>query len=229
MLLEIATAEPVALADLPEARNSSPSTLSTNLRRLVAQGLVQRFVRLDDHLTHWLVLNRGYPQYDAVRGVLAAIGNANGVVVPPDRFAGMDDYRVVRERITYASLRLWGNTVSPALTLFGSPNRTNAILLVGAIGSVDATTIARAVGVATDSRMLQLLRPIENDDIIECEVSGNFTMYRLKAKPWTTALRALIEAILDAEKDLRSQINAAAVMNITGGRRELPRRPGVVR
>jgi hypothetical protein len=241
MLVEINALEPTPTVGLPEWRSLSKSQFAANVRRLVAQGLVRRYSDPHHSRQKWLTINREHQHYDAIREVLCSIGAANGIAAPPaDGTLDVSHLKPYHEWVTYElgatsrtlrsdSRKLFGHRGKPIFTLFGWPNRTRSILLLGAVGTLDGTSIADAMEIDSTHEMLALLRPIEDDDIFECEVTGNFNMYRLKPEPWTPTLHRLIGNIVDSEKGLRSQATAVLAVANSGTKRSRPRKPGIVR
>jgi len=240
MLVEIAALEPVRADALPEATIICHSQLVGNVRRLVAQGLIRRMSRPGTKSPRWLTLNREHPHYREIRNVLVRIGALNGIDVPRNGKRRFRDFEYSPEWVTYELGAIvngskqgkapFGNRhYPPIFTLFGTPHRTHAILMVGSTERLNGSSIARGVGIGTDQPMKALLDPIEDDGIFECELSGNLNLYRLRSDSWTPALRRLIKAIMDTDPLLQSNVAATKALAQIAMKRKKTRRPGYVR
>lgn len=213
-LTEIAALEPVVINDLPERHNVTDANLGHTVRRLIALGLVRRF-RNPDHLDRYLLtLDRRHPLFQQVRSTLRAIADENGLEWrpsprPPEELA-------VQEGPNVTGLRPFGCPPGDLETIFGHPNRTVAVLVLGSIGVADASTLARVAGVRTDGDMLRLLDPLEADGLLISEMFGSIRLYALAPAPWSSAAKNLARAILQENGQLASRVAPARALMLTG-------------
>jgi hypothetical protein len=214
-LVEIAVLQPVAVNDLPERALVTDANLGHAVRRLVALSLVRRY-RNPAHLDRYLLaIDRRHPLAEPVVAVLHSIADTNNLTLTPS--PSPSENLAVVEGPHVTRLRIFGRPPGDVETIFGHPNRTMAILIAGAIGAVDASTIARVVGVRTDGDMHRLLDPLEADGVLTSWMVGSIRLYRLVEASWTPALRGLVEQILVLHPSLASRVRAARSLMLAGG------------
>jgi hypothetical protein len=215
VLAEIAALEPVAIEDLPERKNVTAQNIGYTVRRLVSVGLVRRY-RAEDHGKHIvLMLNRELPWLAELRALLRVV-RGKGAGWPARQAAALPEDRAVDEGPNVTQLEVFGRPAGDVLTVFGSLQRTIAIMVVTDMGRVDASTIARIVGVQTDRSMHQLLDPIEADGIFVSEMVGSIRLYALASKPWTKPLEAVVRSIVASRPDLANHLAPAETLMLTG-------------
>ena len=195
-LAEIAALEPVSVERLPEMQNVTPQNIGFTVRRLVAVGLVRRYRSLEHPRRRVLMLNRQLPWVDELRALLRSIGGG-GLEWPAVPVADLPEGRAVVEGSNVTNLKVFSRANSDVETLFGTPNRTLAIMAVESVGGVDASTIARVCSVQTDGDTLRLLGPIEADGMFVSEMVGRVRIYSLAATPCTENIRALCKCVLE--------------------------------
>jgi len=113
-------------------------------------------------------------------------------------------------------LRIFGRRGGDIETLFGHPNRTLALILIGALKRVDPSTIARLCGVTTDGDMLRLMDPIEADGVVVSEMVGSIRLYEFPKTGWAPTVTTLIGEILNRDPVLQSRVKAARALMLTG-------------
>jgi len=216
MLAEIAALGPVAIEDLPERQHVTPQNIGYTVRRLVAAGLVRRY-RSEEHAKHIvLTLNPDLPWLPELRALLKVVGGkslrwpAKPVAAPSEKLA-------VSEGRNVTALNVFGRPAGDIGVLFGSPNRTLAVLIIASEGLADASTIARIVQVETDSEMHRLLDPIEADGVFESRMIGSIRIYSLPLRPWAKPLGTLAAAILREHPKWASRVSVTKKMMLTGG------------
>jgi len=214
-LVEIAALEPVAVNDIPERERVTDANLGHTVRRLTALGIVRRY-HDPLHAGHYLLtLNPDNPLIEQLRAVLRGLARKNRLRWAPS--APTNEFVAVDEGPNVTNLRIFGRGGGDVECLFGHPNRTIAIILVGALGRVDPSTIARVAGVPTDGDMLRLIDPIEADGLVVSEMVGSIRLYQFPKTGWTPTLTALIKTILDQHPLIASRVAAAKVLMLSGG------------
>jgi len=227
-LAEIAHLEPVAIEALPERSLVTAQNLGFTTRRLVAVGLVQRY-HVDGRRDRYrLMLARRSPWSDELRAVLKCVGPPRKRWPEPPK--QLSESLAVLEGPRVTGLRIFGRPAGDIETIFGSPQRTVALLLVSSIGAVDASTIARVCNVRTDGDMHRLLDPIEADGIFVSRMVGSIRLYSLPARRWAEPLRQLTRAILENHPILASRVSSGQRLMLSGsfsGRVHLRRQLGL--
>lgn len=214
-LVEIAALEPVGAERLPERQNVSVQNIGFTVRRLVAAGLVRRY-QAPGHRDRYLLGLDPRPVWATeLRALLQIVASANGQAWHPS--PNPDGSEPVTEGPNVTDLKVFGRPNGDVETIFGTPNRTLAVLAVAAAGQMDASTIARLTGVQTDGDMHRLLDPIEADGVFTSEMVGQIRLYSLTREPWTEAAVNLATAILATKPQLQSRVNAARAMVTIGG------------
>jgi len=209
LLVRIARYEPLLLGDLPSEFEASGNVTWKGCKLLQAVGIAAPYDRrlggrgLPRH-SWWL--DRRHPAYAEIRTLLAAISRGTGRPVPPIAQCEPDGKPAQPRQGDGLEL------------LFGLPNRTLAIMLVGQSDYLDASTIARTVGIPTTWRSLSLLAPIVRDGIFDTEAFGRLTLYALRDDHgWSRDLRKLIARVAEIHPRFRVLASAAHSLMLTGG------------
>jgi hypothetical protein len=90
-------------------------------------------------------------------------------------------------------------------------------MIIGVLGTVDATSIATVAGVALDGDMHRLMDPIEEDGLVVSEMVGSIRLYSFAPGPCIAPLRALVEAMLAAYPKFRTPVDVARRLMLHGG------------
>lgn len=215
MLVEIGALEPVSVTHLPEHQNVTEANLGFTVRRLTSLGLVRRFQNPEHSQRLLLTVDAKHPLAENVKAVLRSIGEKNGLTwKPTDAMVGERSYP---EGPNVTALRVFGRPPGHIESIFGHPNRTMAVLVVGALGEVDGSTIARVAGVRNDGDMHRLLDPVEADGVFASRMVGSIRLYSFAPEPWAESLAALVRALLQRHPTLASRVAAGRTLMVTGG------------
>jgi hypothetical protein len=123
----------------------------------------------------------------------------------------------VTEGPNVTDLKVFGRSNGDVETIFGTPNRTGAVLTVAALGMADGSTIARVCRVQTDGDMHKLLDPIESDGIFSSRMIGQIRLYSLGPGNWVEPTERLARAILERNPLLASRVSSGRRLMLTGG------------
>ncbi|HTD33679.1 MAG TPA: helix-turn-helix domain-containing protein [Candidatus Elarobacter sp.] len=215
--MEIAALGPVAVNDLRERANVTDANLGYTVRRLVALGLVRRWRNPAHRDRYQVSLDDRHPCAKQICKFAEAVWSANGqswtLSPPPSHDLAVDEGPNVR------ALRLFGRRPGHVEMLLGHPNRTLALLILGALGACDPTTIARVVGVRTDGDMLRLMDPLEADAVVVSARFGSIRLYTLAEAPWTSAFRALARAVVAQDPQLAETAAIASTLMLPAASR----------
>lgn len=227
LLVEIASAEPVAFSELPEARLTVTSTLHYHLSKLLAFGIVRRFN--DPNQARFLIaLDSRHPLAIEIRALLRVVALGVDTVISKTPFLD-ESLTPVEENLKLDAMSASDRGYRDRfLALFGTPMRTKALVFIALIESIDPSTIARLLGMKVNLATKSLHR-IEQDELVECEISSRFNHYNLKEVPWTAELRNLMVRICDESTNLRELVEAGRAMTKAGRYRDRPRPKGIIR
>jgi hypothetical protein len=164
-------------------------------------------------------LRDDHPLCIKIGAILQALGQANGLTLPIERKRISPDMLLSPPTVREKKGELFGSPAHPIFTIFGTPNRTQAILLVAALGEVDKTTIAKFVGVSTDRGMMSLLDPIEGDALFAPSDVNQFVTYRLPDAVWSAPLHELAMHVCRIDPLFGSRVSATRKMLRSGIRR----------
>ena len=188
LLARIACEEPIAASGLIDSKISSRATYVA-IRHAEDSGLIISFGNFPGS-THprakkHLCLNRSLPIYRDVRETLYAMSAIIGERAP-GRLSDLPPTACQLQAAANVNLE----------RLFGSETRTMAVILVALAGYLDASTIARMVGVANGNSKI-LLNPLSNGRVFRREPCGRLVMYYLADEPWRDSLLRLCLRLAD--------------------------------